>query len=159
MVSRIPWSSSQIRAVFVAGVIVTGFAFYQASRRVPDTLIALCAVFPGPWRVRPTRASVLQPLIDTPRRSRQDRSVVALWIVAGLALLLALAALSSARRSARKLEALNQSYWELRYDYTRLRSQVARLDPEQAETPAEPTAPAAPPAVSFVPLSSITKKR
>jgi hypothetical protein len=85
---------------------------------------------------------------------------VALWIVAGLALLLALAALSSARRSARKLEALNQSYWELRYDYTRLRSQVARLDPEQAEAAAEPSAaPAAPPAVTFVPLSSITKKR
>jgi hypothetical protein len=85
---------------------------------------------------------------------------VALWIVAGLALLLALWALSSARRSARKLEALNQSYWELRYDYTRLRSQVARLDPEQAESAAEPAAtPAAPPAVSFVPLSSITKKR
>jgi hypothetical protein len=84
---------------------------------------------------------------------------VALWIVAGLALLLALVALSSARRSARKLDALNQSYWELRYDYTRLRSQVSRLDPEQAESAGEPAAaPAAPPAVSFVPLSSITKK-
>jgi hypothetical protein len=52
---------------------------------------------------------------------------------------------------------LNQSYWELRYDYTRLRSQVVRLDPEQADPPVlEPPAPA--PSVSFVPLSAIRKK-
>ena len=57
------------------------------------------------------------------------------WIVAGVALVLALAALGAVRRSLRKIDALTQSYWELRYDYTRLRSQVARLDPEQAEPP------------------------
>ena len=81
---------------------------------------------------------------------------MALWIVAGVALVLALAALGAVRRSSRKLESLTQSYWELRYEYTRLRSQLARLDPAQADTaPAE----AAPPAsVSFVPLSSIRKK-
>jgi hypothetical protein len=65
---------------------------------------------------------------------------------------------SSARRAARRLDALNQSYWELRYDYTRLRSQVARLDPEQAEPAEEAPQPAAP-SVSFVPLSSIRKKK
>ena len=81
---------------------------------------------------------------------------MAVWIVAGGALLLALVALGLARRLSRKLDGLNQSYWELRYDYTRLRSQVARLDPEQAETP--PPEPAQPAAVSFVPLSSIRKK-
>ena len=80
---------------------------------------------------------------------------MAVWIVAGGALLLALVALGLARRLSRKLDSLNQSYWELRYDYTRLRSQVARLDPEQAEAPAEPPQPAT---VSFVPLSSIRKK-
>jgi hypothetical protein len=75
---------------------------------------------------------------------------------AGVALLLALVALGAVRRLSRRLDALNQSYWELRYDYTRLRSQVARLDPEQAEpTPEEPPQPAS---VSFVPLSSIRKK-
>ena len=67
-----------------------------------------------------------------------------------------------ARRLARRLDALTQSYWELRYDYTRLRSQVARLDPEQAgeaETAAAPVeAPQAAPSVSFVPLSSIKRK-
>jgi hypothetical protein len=82
---------------------------------------------------------------------------VAVWIVAGVALLLALASLGAARRLSRKLEALNQSYWELRYDYTRLRSQVARLDPEQAE-PSQPDPSSQPAAVSFIPLSSMRKK-
>jgi hypothetical protein len=83
---------------------------------------------------------------------------VGLWVLAGLALLVALVALAIARRTARKLDALTQSYWELRYDYTRLRSQVSRLDPEQAE-PAAAEAPAAAPAtVSFVPLASMRKK-
>jgi hypothetical protein len=81
---------------------------------------------------------------------------VAVSILALLALLVALVACAWARRVARKLENLTQSYWELRYDYTRLRSQVARLDPEQPERVApDPVAPAS---VSFVPLSAIRKK-
>jgi hypothetical protein len=82
---------------------------------------------------------------------------VALWISVILALLLAAVACAWARRLARKLEALTQSYWELRYDYTRLRSQVARLDPEQPDSPAPDPVPQ-PASVSFVPLSSIRKK-
>jgi hypothetical protein len=74
-----------------------------------------------------------------------------------LALLVAAVALSSARRVSRRLDALTQSYWELRYDYTRLRSQVARLDPEQQEPVAPEPAPQSA-SVSFVPLSSIRKK-
>ena len=76
-------------------------------------------------------------------------------VLAGIALLVALFALATARRAARKLEALNQAYWELRYDYTRLRSQVQRLDPETAEAP--PPA-AAPSQATFVSLSSLKKK-
>jgi hypothetical protein len=79
---------------------------------------------------------------------------VALWVVAGLALIVAAIAWSATRRLTRRLDTLNQSYWELRYDYTRLRSQVSRLDPEQAEEESPAPAPAAP-TVSFVPLSSI----
>jgi hypothetical protein len=82
---------------------------------------------------------------------------VAVWIVAGVALVVALVSLGAARRLSRKLEALNQSYWELRYDYTRLRSQIARLDPEQAESP-QPEASSQSATVSFVPLSSMKKK-
>ena len=83
---------------------------------------------------------------------------MALWITTLLGVLIGLVACAWARRVSRKLEALTQSYWELRYDYTRLRSQVARLDPEQQEPqpPVADPAPAAP--VSFVPLSSIRKK-
>ena len=77
-------------------------------------------------------------------------------VLAGIALVIALLALATARRAARKFEVLNQSYWELRYDYTRLRSQVARLDPEQV--PAPPPEPAPPAAVTFVPLASMKKK-
>ena len=79
--------------------------------------------------------------------------------IAGLALLLALVAVAFARRLSRKLDALTQSYWELRYDFTRLRSQVARLDPESAPASGADAGPApAAPDVSFVPLSSIRRK-
>ena len=79
------------------------------------------------------------------------------WIAAAVALLVAVAAWYRAGRLGRKLEALNQSYWELRYDFTRLRSQVARLDPEteQAEAPAQP----AETPVAYVSLSSMRKKK
>ena len=82
---------------------------------------------------------------------------MALWFFVVLALLLALVACAWARRVARKLEALTQHYWELRYDYTRLRAQVARLDPEQQERVSEEPTPQTA-SVSFVPLSSIRKK-
>jgi hypothetical protein len=81
---------------------------------------------------------------------------VGVWIVAGVALVLALAALGAVRRSSRRLESLTQSYWELRYEYTRLRSHVARIDPAQPD--AAPADSAPPASVSFVPLSSIRKK-
>jgi hypothetical protein len=78
------------------------------------------------------------------------------WVVAALGVLLALTALAWLRRVSRRLETLTQSYWELRYDYTRLRSQLSRLDPEQEAEPEPP--PVASPSVSFVPLSTIRKK-
>jgi hypothetical protein len=89
---------------------------------------------------------------------------VVLWILAVVALVIALTALYLARRAARRLDTLNQSYWELRYDYTRLRAQVARGGAgDKADDPANAAAEAAPqpvpaPSMSFVPLSSIRKK-
>jgi hypothetical protein len=71
--------------------------------------------------------------------------------------MIALVALGLARRVSRRLDVLTQSYWDLRYEYTRLRSQVSRLDAESGEPePAPP--PAASATVSFVPLSTIRKK-
>ena len=78
-------------------------------------------------------------------------------VLSVVALLIALTALAIARRATRKLEAVSQSYWELRYDFTRLRSQVARLDPGEAEEEPPPPAPAQ--SVTFVPLSSMKKKQ
>ena len=89
-----------------------------------------------------------------------------LWILAVVAFLVALTALVLVRRAARRLDTLNQSYWELRYDYTRLRAQVGRgasaaaaASDEAADTAVEAAqAPVASPSMSFVPLSSIRKK-
>ena len=81
-----------------------------------------------------------------------------LWFVAGAALLVAVAAVAYARRVGRKLEALTQSYWELRYDFTRLRSQVARLDPGEPDDVAPVPPAATQQQVTFVPLSSMKKK-
>ena len=67
-----------------------------------------------------------------------------LGVTAAVAAAVAVAAWIRAGRLARKLDAVTQSYWELRYDFTRLRSQVARLDPEAAE-PAPPPSAAQPP--------------
>lgn len=75
-------------------------------------------------------------------------------ILAGVALLVALWALTKARRAARRLDQLQQSYWDLRYEHGRLKSQVKRLDPEEVE----PDAPAAnPPSQTFIPLSSLKR--
>ena len=79
-----------------------------------------------------------------------------IWPVflAAVALLVALVALASARRTRQRLEQLQQSYWDLRYEHGRLKAQVKRLDPEEAQEPE-----AAPPSQSttFIPLSSLKR--
>lgn len=77
------------------------------------------------------------------------------WAVSGLAVALGLAAVVMVRRLARRVDGVIQSYWELRYEYTRIRSRLARLDPED---PAPPEPPPPSPSVTFVPLSTIRKK-
>jgi hypothetical protein len=76
-------------------------------------------------------------------------------LLAGVALLTALWALAKARRAARRLDQLQQSYWDLRYEHGRLRAQVKRLDPEEAAGIAEPAAPD--PTTTFIPLSSLKR--
>ena len=78
-----------------------------------------------------------------------------LALLAGVALLIAVVALSSARRVSRRLDTLQQSYWDLRYEHGRLRAQVKRLDPEEAE-PLQAAAPQDP-ATTFIPLSSLKR--
>ncbi len=79
------------------------------------------------------------------------------WFLSGIAIAVAAIALAKARRLAKRLERLTESYWELRYEHGQLRARLNRLDPEQA--PAPPPAEAGPPAgtIAFVPLSSLKR--
>jgi hypothetical protein len=77
-----------------------------------------------------------------------------LWLLATAAALVAVAALVKARRLARRLERLTESYWELRYEHGQLRARVNRLDPEQP-TASEPTPQSG--TTAFVPLSSLKR--
>ena len=78
-----------------------------------------------------------------------------LGLLSGAAVLVALGALLKARRLARRLERLTESYWELRYEHGQLRARVNRLDPDQ---PAAAPEAAAPSPTHFVPLSSLKRQ-
>jgi hypothetical protein len=78
-----------------------------------------------------------------------------LWAI-GVVGALALAAWFQARRLRRRIDQLNHSYWELRYEYTRLRAAVDRLDPNAPPPPPQPQ-PQQREDVGFVPLSSLRK--
>ena len=74
------------------------------------------------------------------------------WVIVGIATAIAVAAFLKARRLAKRLERLTESYWELRYDHGQLRARVNRLDPEQSAAQ-EPERPGG--TTAFVPLSSL----
>jgi len=76
-----------------------------------------------------------------------------LWLLAVAAVLAAVSAWAKARRVAKRVERLTESYWELRYEHGQLRARVNRLDPESPPPVAEP--PRTPAAGAFVPLSSL----
>ena len=68
----------------------------------------------------------------------------------------ALFALWTARGIGHRLRLMNQSYWELRYEHSRLKARVDRLAPESAEERRAAPPPAG--EVAFVPLSSVTRR-
>jgi len=76
------------------------------------------------------------------------------WLLTVAALLVALTAWAKARRLAKRLERLTESYWELRYEHGQLRARVNRLDPENPPA-AEPAMPAG--TTAFVPLSPLKR--
>jgi len=77
------------------------------------------------------------------------------WLLTGAAVLLAAAAFARARRLARRLERLTESYWELRYEHGQLRARLNRLDPEPSAAGTDPAV--APGVTAFVPLSSLKR--
>jgi hypothetical protein len=79
-----------------------------------------------------------------------------LGLLSGAAVLVALAAFLKARRLAKRLERLTESYWELRYEHGQLRARVNRLDPDQPAAAPEAVAQASP--AHFVPLSSLKRQ-
>lgn len=82
------------------------------------------------------------------------------WLFTVAAVIAAAFAWLKARRLARRLERLTESYWELRYEHGQLRARVARLDPDESPGAASATQPAtaAPTGITaFVPLSSLKR--
>jgi hypothetical protein len=79
-----------------------------------------------------------------------------LWLIAGASLVAALVAWSQARRTAKRLEQLSQMYWELKYQYGELRTQLQRAAGELPPADQAP-APAAPARDSFIPLASLKR--
>ena len=80
---------------------------------------------------------------------------MAVWLMIGLALVIALSAWTRARGLSRRLEQLTQQYWDLRYQHGQLRADVKRLGAE-AE-PAVPEPAAETPPQTFIPLSSLKR--
>jgi hypothetical protein len=72
--------------------------------------------------------------------------MAALWIVAALALALAVAALVYAQGLARKLAHVTEMYWQLKFDHGELKAKV---------DPAAP--PVAQPKETFVPLTQLKR--
>jgi hypothetical protein len=69
-------------------------------------------------------------------------------VLAAAAIVIAVAALLRARRVARRLEKVVESYWELRYEYGQLRAQIDKLH-------GRPEDPVPSGTTAFVPLSRL----
>jgi hypothetical protein len=78
------------------------------------------------------------------------------WALIAAAVALSAAALVRARRAAKRLERLTESYWELRYEHGQLRARLTVLEPPQASgTPDEIARQTG--STAFVPLSSLKR--
>jgi hypothetical protein len=112
-------------------------------RRADDAVVASQCL-------RQTLARVILPVDNQNSlascRHRRKYTGMALWIVAVIALVVALAALAQARRTARQLAQVTEMYWQLKFDHGELK---AKLDPPVPVPPA--------PKQTFVPLSSVKK--
>lgn len=76
-----------------------------------------------------------------------------LWLLTAISWLIAVAALTTARRVSRRLAQLSEQYWELKYEHGELKARVKALAPTAEEREASR------PSVqqTFVPLTSIKR--
>jgi hypothetical protein len=88
--------------------------------------------------------------------------VALLWLLTIAALFTGIAGWTKARRLARRLERLSESYWELRYEHGQLQSRLKRLGFDEQGAPGsvagmagEPVGPRG--TTAFVPLSSLKR--
>ena len=80
-----------------------------------------------------------------------------LWFVAGASLVLAFAAWSAARRTAKRLTQLSEMYWELKYQNGELRVRVQQLTGDAPALASQGSAPPERPREAFVPLTSLKR--
>jgi hypothetical protein len=76
-----------------------------------------------------------------------------LWVLTAVSWLIAIAALTTARRVSRRLAQLSEQYWELKYEHGELKARVKALAP----TPEELDAARPPVQQTFVPLASVKR--
>ena len=81
------------------------------------------------------------------------------WVVATVALAVAVLAWARARRTARRLDQLVQMYWELKYQHGELRTQLQHLtgEPHQPLRMADRRAEGRVSGGAFVPLTSLRR--
>ena len=79
------------------------------------------------------------------------------WLLTGAAFFVALGAFLRARRVAKRLERLTESYWELRYEYGQLRARLTRLEPPPPADGSLIEEPRPTGTMAFVPLSSLKR--
>jgi hypothetical protein len=79
-----------------------------------------------------------------------------LWFVAIVSLVVALVAWGQARRTAKRLAQISETYWELKAQQVELRVRMQRLSGEAPPLPPQASA-SEQPADGFVPLSSLKR--
>jgi hypothetical protein len=79
-----------------------------------------------------------------------------LWLTTAASLLVALMAWVYARRTAKRLVRLVEMYWELKYQYSELRTQINERT-DAAPRTEEPQGPPAAPTAGFVPIASLKR--
>jgi hypothetical protein len=80
-----------------------------------------------------------------------------LWILTTVSLLLAIVAWRAARRTAKRLEEISHSYWELKYEQGELRLQIERLKGASPGTDPSPGPASTAAREAFVSLASLKR--